>query len=86
MLDLIWILADSNWPRPNFTLLNNALRQTGWPGPKINAGNWREIIASDIKGKNWRQAEDDVAPFLEREADKYNLTMNNCLDLLDKFN
>jgi len=85
LFDLIWILADSSWPRPNFILLNNSLRQTGWPGPEINTGNWREIIASDIKGKNWRQAADDVAPFLEREADKYNLTMNNCLDLLNKF-
>lgn len=85
LFDLIWILAGSNWPKPNFILLNNALSQTDWPGPEINVGNWKEIIASNIKSKNWEHATEDVAPFLEHEADRYNLTMDNCLALLNKF-
>lgn len=32
LYDLIWYLSDSAWPAPNLTLLNAALRQTGWGG------------------------------------------------------
>ncbi len=85
LFDLIWILANPEWPAPNFVLLNNALEQTGWVGPEINLSNWKEIIASNIKKINWGKAADDTSPFLERESEKYLLTLDNCLNLLYKF-
>ena len=48
--DLLWYLADSDWPAPNLELLNNALRQTKWPDGKrpmnayaagLDRGRWR---------------------------------------------
>jgi len=85
LFDLIWILANPQWPIPNFILLNNALIQTGWKGPEINKDNWTSIIASHIKTIDWKKAKKDTAPFLEHEAEKYLLTRNNCLNLLKKF-
>lgn len=85
LFDLIWMLANPQWPAPNFILLNNALKQTGWKGPEINKSNWPVIISSHIKTINWKKAREDAAPFLEREAEKYLLTRDNCLNLLEKF-
>lgn len=85
LFDLIWVLSNPQWPLPNFILLNNALKQTGWPGPKVNQNNWIGIISSHIKAIDWEKAADDTAPFLEREAEKYLLTLDNCLNLLNRF-
>ncbi len=85
LFDLIWILANPQWPIPNFILLNNALKQTDWKGPEINQDNWTHIISSHIKTIDWKKAKEDTAPFLEREAEKYLLTRDNCLNLLKKF-
>lgn len=32
---LLWYLSDPGWPAPNLVLLNNALQQSGWPGPPL---------------------------------------------------
>jgi predicted nucleotidyltransferase component of viral defense system len=85
LFDLVWILANPQWPAPNFILLDNALKQTGWAGPEINKSNWIDIISSYIREINWKKAVEDVTPFLEREAEKYLLTRDNCLNLLNKF-
>jgi len=85
LFDLIWILANPQWPIPNFILLNNALMQTDWKGPRINQNNWTNIISSYIKAIDWKKAKEDTIPFLEREAEKYLLTRDNCLNLLKKF-
>jgi len=85
LFDLIWILANSEWPIPNFVLLENALKQTGWAGPELNSENWKDIISSHIKGINWKKAAEDIAPFLERESEKYLLTLENCVNLLYNF-
>jgi len=47
--------------------------------------NWKDIIALHIKGMDWKRALEDVSPFLEREGDKYLLTLENCNNLLRKF-
>ena len=85
LFDLIWILANPKWPIPNFILLNNALKQTDWTGPEINQANWTDIISTHIKAIDWEKATEDTVPFLEREAEKYLLTQDNCLNLLNKF-
>ncbi len=85
LFDLIWILSGSEWPEPNYILLNNALGQTGWSGSKVDANNWKEVIKGHISNINWKQVSADVLPFLEREGDMYLLTWENCKALLDRF-
>ncbi len=67
--DLIWYLSDRTWPEPNLELLNNALAQTGWQGPQVTAGNWRQLVAQRVEMLDWKQVAADVEPFLERPAD-----------------
>jgi len=85
LFDLIWFLSSSEWPEPNYVLLNNALSQTGWKGPEINTDNWKKIVRDHVEDLNWKQVSADVLPFLEREGDQYLLTWENCKSLLDKF-
>ncbi len=85
LFDLIWILANPHWPTPNFILLNNALKQTCWKGPEINQSNWKDIVSLRVKAIDWKKAKEDTVPFLEREAEKYLLTKDNCLNLLNTF-
>jgi len=82
LYDLIWYLSDRDWPDPNLVLLNNALNQTAWTGPTINAENWREIIRAKIKAISFEQALDDVRPFLGSNEDMSLLTKENLMYLL----
>jgi hypothetical protein len=71
LFDLIWYLADPTWPELNFTILNNALMQTGWPGPNLNAANCRQAVLTRLEKIHWNQAVKDVAlprTFPRREA------------------
>ena len=72
----------SRLARPNLTLLNNALRQTGWPGPELTEGNWREAVRERLQALAWDQVVADVRPFLEPGADAGLLTLENVLRVL----
>ena len=67
--DLAWYLADRSWPAPNLQLLNAALAQTGWAGPAMTAGNWRQLVRERLLTLDWTAARNDAAPFLEHEHD-----------------
>lgn len=82
LYDLLWYLSDPNWPAPNLTLLNNALRQTGWPGPTLSAENWRPVLADRLQRLNWERVVDDVRPLLASEVDLHALTLENILRVL----
>lgn len=82
LYDLLWYLSDPNWPAPNLTLLNNALEQTGWPGPPPTEETWREAVRARLREADWAQAVADVRPFLEPGADADLLTLENLLRLL----
>jgi predicted nucleotidyltransferase component of viral defense system len=82
LYDLMWYLSDPGWPEPNLVLLNNALAQTGWAGPLLQAGNWREAIQNRLKAIDWKAAVADVRPFLERPAEIDLLTLENFNRLL----
>ena len=82
--DLVWYLSDRHWPAPNLELLNNALRQTGWPGPEITPQNWREVLATRMKGRDWERIINDVRPFLENPAEVDLLNEENLLRLLEQ--
>lgn len=80
--DLFWYLSDPNWPSPNLTLLNNALKQTGWPGPTITESNWREVLRERLEQVNWDQVRTEIRPFLMNEDETDLLTRENLLRLL----
>lgn len=82
LYDLVWYLADRSWPEPNFTLLNNALAQTGWRGSELTPANWRQQVAKRMEKIKWDQAVKDVSPFLERQQDVALLTLKNVRNLL----
>ncbi|MFH0777963.1 MAG: nucleotidyl transferase AbiEii/AbiGii toxin family protein [Candidatus Eisenbacteria bacterium] len=71
LFDLVWYLADRDWPEPNLLLLNSALSHTGWKGPELAAENWKKVLLGKLKSLDWDAARKDALPFLERsrEAD-----------------
>jgi hypothetical protein len=82
LYDLVWYLADRTWPAPNIDLLAAALAQTGWTGAVPAAATWRGVLAEKLAYVNWHAAQADVAPFLEREADRNLLIRENVMALL----
>jgi len=69
LYDLVWYLADRTWPAPNLNLLNAALEQTNWEGPRLTESNWRKQLHKRIEFLDWDKARADVKPFLERDRD-----------------
>lgn len=82
LYDLLWYVSDPAWPLPNLTLLNNALRQTGWKGGELTLGKWRETIRRRLRTLKWDRAVADVRPFLEQRAEADLLTPENLTRLL----
>jgi len=69
LYDLVWYLADRTWPTPNLDLLNAALEQTSWIGPRLTEANWRKQLKNRIESLDWEKTQADVKPFLERRRD-----------------
>lgn len=82
LYDLMWYLSDPEWPLPNFTLLQNALRQTGWEATMPDEANWREVIWKRLERIDWTRVAADVRPFLERGDEVELLTRENIRKLL----
>jgi hypothetical protein len=69
LYDLLWYVSDPTWPSPNLTLLNNALRQTGWAHAPLTGRNWTEPVLERLRGIDWPRVVADVKPFLEVPAE-----------------
>jgi predicted nucleotidyltransferase component of viral defense system len=82
LYDLMWYLSDPSWPEPNLALLDNALTQTNWAGPRPKSENWRELIFNRLGTLDWSAALADVRPFLERPGEIDLLTLENLRRLL----
>jgi len=80
--DLLWYLSDPDWPEPNLTLLNNALRQTEWSGPDLTERNWRELVGRRLDAVVWDRVIPDVEPFLAPSGNVRLLTRENLMRLL----
>lgn len=80
--DLFWYLSNRRWPEPNLVLLNNALEQTEWKGKELSKNTWKKVIQQKVEAMSWERVFDDVAPFLEKEADLKLLSRENLLSLL----
>ncbi len=84
LYDLAWYLSDPDWPEPNLTQLNNALRQTDWKGLEATPENWRRLVTEKLQPIEWKQALLDVTPFLERKQDAEMVSKSVLLPLLKK--
>ncbi len=82
--DLLWYLSDPAWPPPNLVMLNNALEQTGWPGPRLSLTNWRATVRRRALDLDWGRVADDVRPFLETSAEADLLTKDTILQALGR--
>ena len=82
LYDLIWYLSDPEWPAPNLSLLNAALRQTQWRGKIMTPATWRLSVAERLDALDWKRAAADVRPFLERMVDVELVSKENALRLL----
>jgi hypothetical protein len=83
LYDLLWYLSTPDWPAPNLTLLNNALMQTGWSGPRLTPETWRETLHAHLREISWENALADVEPFLSSQQESVMLTRENLERLLD---
>jgi len=82
LYDLLWYLSDPDWPAPNLTLLNNALRQSGWRAALLTDRTWRAAVRQRLQAVAWDQVLADVHPFLEPGAEAALLTPETLLGLL----
>ena len=82
LYDLVWYLSDREWPPPNLSLLNAALRQAGWAGSEMTPRSWRRAVAERLDLLDWDRAGSDVRPFLERDEDIDLVDRNTVLRLL----
>ena len=80
--DLLWYLSDPGWPEANLSLLNNALRQTGWTGGELTASTWRAAVRSRLRTLPWERVAAEVRPLLEPSADPDLLTLDNVMRVL----
>jgi predicted nucleotidyltransferase component of viral defense system len=80
--DLVWYLSDRLWPLPNFTMLNNALEQSGWEGPQLTASNWKSTLLEKLAQADFKRVRDDVSPFLTRPENQAYLQWDTLRKLL----
>mgnify|MGYP001416703578 CR=1 FL=1 len=65
--DFIWYMASR--VKPNFLLLNNAIKQTQGENPKINEQNFKEFLLKGTERVDFNDARKDVERFLEDKAE-----------------
>ena len=80
--DIGWYLSKWKDLSPNLTLLQNALKQTGWKGKLPLRDNWRELIYDAVKDVDWKKVKQDVENFLENPGDMNVFSKENVLDLI----
>jgi predicted nucleotidyltransferase component of viral defense system len=80
--DLGWYLSKWKGIEPNFTLLENALIQTGWDKDLPEKENWRDFIYKVVEHTDWKKVKQDVEPFLENPSDLNIFSKENTLQLL----
>ena len=61
--DFIWYM--SNKVKPNFVLLNNAIKQTEGAAPVVSERNFKEFLLKGIERVDFKSARKDVERFLE---------------------
>jgi predicted nucleotidyltransferase component of viral defense system len=80
--DLGWYLSRWKDIAPNITLLNNALDQAGYNGPRPTGTNWRDCLYAIVEKTDWAKVYNDVESFLENVTDLDIFTKKNVLKLI----
>ncbi len=80
--DLGWYLSKWKGIEPNFVLLTNALKQTGWNRGYPEKDNWRDFISKAVEHTDWKKVKQDIEPFLENPSDLNIFSKENILQLL----
>ncbi|MCB0185470.1 MAG: nucleotidyl transferase AbiEii/AbiGii toxin family protein [Caldilineaceae bacterium] len=62
--DLYWYLCQPQWPLPNFDMLNQALRQSGWDKGVVTELNWRAHVRNRLHTLAWQDVTTDVEHFI----------------------
>jgi hypothetical protein len=82
--DLVWYLADPDWPAPNLVMLNAALAQSGWKGRALTERTWPKAVRARIADLPWPRLLADARPLLEPPADESFLTEETLVGLLER--
>ncbi|MBU2541278.1 MAG: nucleotidyl transferase AbiEii/AbiGii toxin family protein [Candidatus Omnitrophica bacterium] len=80
--DLGWYLSRWRDISPNITLLQNALKQTGWKKEMPSENTWQDFIFEVVKTTDWQKVRQDVENFLENPSDMDIFTKENVLSLI----
>jgi len=80
--DLVWYLTKWKTLEPNFNLLTNALKQTGWDQAMPNKATWKNLLRQRVNKAQWNAVMDDMLPFLSHPDESRVLTKQNVLNLL----
>lgn len=80
--DIAWYLSRFKDLAPNFTLLHNALKQTGYAKEFPTESDWRVYLAEVVKKADWKAVHNDVAAFLENPKDMDVLTKENVVKIV----
>ncbi|MGM0442133.1 MAG: nucleotidyl transferase AbiEii/AbiGii toxin family protein [Elusimicrobiota bacterium] len=83
--DLLWYLTGEEKLRPNFVLLNNAIKQTDEHHKQVTEKNWKKTLKKRIDKCDFKKVRDEVNKFLERPEEAEFLTGKNFYKLLDKY-
>jgi len=81
--DLFWYRSKQRDLRPNFPMLNNAIRQTHPGYLEVTGENWLRLLKEKMADLDWKAVRDDVLPFLEFRDDLLSFTRENLLVLLE---
>ena len=80
--DLGWYLSRWKGLSPNMQLLQNSLRQTGYPKELPTQENWRVYLQKTVQQTDWKKVEQDIVNFLENPSDIHVFSKENILKLL----
>lgn len=80
--DLGWYLSKWKDLSPNFILLKNALKQTGWKHEIPSEDTWKRFLKKVVQEADWNKVEQDVESFLENPRDLEIFNQENILKLL----
>jgi hypothetical protein len=77
-----WYLSDPDWPSPILEMLNNALKQSGWQGERLEEADWRVRLKKRLRDLDWQRAVADLRPFVQSAEDLEMVTLENAASLL----
>lgn len=81
--DLVWYLANPQWPEPNEVLLAGAFKQAGRED-LIPGQRWKPALVDRVRNADWAPVLPDVERFLERPEDRWMLERETVLSVLQR--